>query len=200
MLKRNNQLKKHDRKVRFVVRRFSYVEPPQYDSPLDLNSLFYTSEDLSRIKKESQDTVQIMMRHGLSIQEDEDRRRCARGLECRTVIGARKQATNQTRSTKAVTEEQELQRKAGICNPEKLAAIYKRTAAACQAEALAIGIQDAIEAKGLYKQTRLLDSATLFQSSSNLNTASGCRVERQIQYDSNKLAFQVYRHGTPANA
>lgn len=196
MLTRNHL--KNARKVRFVVRRFSYVEPPQYDSPLDPKSLFYTFEDLSQIKKESQDTVKMMVRHGLSIQEDEDRRRCPRGLECRTVIGARKQSMNQTQGMKAVLEEQKQQRKSGVCNPEKLAAIYKRITATCQAEARAIGIKDAIVAKGLYKQARLLDYATR-EFSSHLDAALGCRVQRPIQ-NHFKLAFQVYRHGTPANA
>jgi hypothetical protein len=161
------------RKVRFVVCRFSYIEPPEYDSTVDQNSLFYTIDGLLEIKEEVKATAKLI-RLGLSVREDQGL--CSRGLERRTPKGARKLLSNQTRARKAVLEEQERQQKSGIFSPEQIAAAYKQTCNECQAEARTIGIQDSINARD-WRKGKSFEVAT-----GKHDSASRCIMEHTIQW------------------
>mmetsp|Transcript_36516 Transcript_36516/g.51618 ORF Transcript_36516/g.51618 Transcript_36516/m.51618 type:complete len:223 (+) Transcript_36516:87-755(+) len=68
-----------------------------------------------------------------------------RGLEFRSRTGAMKRRTNKTSAMMAVLNEQELQLSQGYWDPEQIRKQYLSTSQACQKEAYARGLDDALE-------------------------------------------------------
>jgi hypothetical protein len=172
----SSSLQKRKKKVHFVVRRFSYIEPRSND-PGDYSDLFYSQEDYAEMHVESRAIIQMMqtclpvkLQNGL----------CSRGLEDRTPPGARKRIWNHMRAFAAVNREQTRQREEFLDDAEKMAEVYTRFSAPCQKQACRVGKQDAIDAKEILREkleSNLVDKyydAIEFSDESNKN---GSRLE-----------------------
>ena len=145
------QQQQRKKKVRFVVSRFSYIEPNDEDSEgRNHSELYYSQEDYADMHIESRAILNLMqtclpikLEHGL----------CSRGLEDRTPHGARRRIWNHARAFSAVHREQKRQKDDGVCDPEKLADAYRCYSTSCQTEACNMAKQDAIDARRIQRES-----------------------------------------------
>ena len=137
---------KKQKKVRFCVSRYSYIEPKQREDgeSSETSMLFYRPEDFDHIRVESREILRMMeMRSPIH----EEQGLCARGLEDYTPIGARKRIWNQVRAHQAVIKEQIRQKERGVVDPERISRIYQRFAGQCRQKAYDAANKDAIDAR-----------------------------------------------------
>jgi hypothetical protein len=72
---------------------------------------------------------------------------CTQGIECFTREGARRRKENKRKAWDAVIQEQELQDRVGVVDPEMLAAIYRYHTFNCQIAAARVGLADEKESR-----------------------------------------------------
>ena len=126
-------------KVGFVPHVMVYDVPSaQSFSDDQLQSIWYSREDISRIKQECTETVKLMIgQHAL----DPDTQ-CSRGLEFRTPEGLKRRQRNKHSSIDAVLDEQDRQWDNDEEDAEYLADVYRDYSLPCQAMAHRMGLRD----------------------------------------------------------
>lgn len=132
------------RKVRFVICKFSYFEPPANWNAVDPSQLYYSRKEYAAVASDVHRTLQAM-------QGSEERRGqhelCFRGLENRTKYGRQRRELNHKNAIQAVLNEQIRQREEGDLDIDKVAKKYKHYSDHCAKTALATAIQDAIASR-----------------------------------------------------
>ena len=149
----NSSLQKGKKKVHFVIRRFSYIEPS--DVPGDYSDLYYSQEEFDAMHVDSRAIIQLMqtcmpvkLENGL----------CSRGLEDMTPHGARRRIWNHARAVASVNREQIHQKEDNCFDPEKMAQVYSHFSTPCQKQAHKVGQQDAIDALKILREKTDQDS------------------------------------------
>jgi hypothetical protein len=107
--------------------------------------VWYQKFELDFQKQEVQETIRLIMQGCLNVDTNEH---CARGLELRTRIGARKRRVNKLRVLAAVLDEQDVQFELSIIDNEMIAETYQRLSRGCKNEAIARGKLDRDDAYG----------------------------------------------------
>jgi hypothetical protein len=137
-------------------------------SPEEKYSSWYCKEDIKAIKDVTKEVVSKMVQD-----EIENDAYCFRGLEARTIAGARRKRQNKIDARAAVFFEQEMQEEDGICDPEAIADVYYDYSEHCQVEAQMKGLRDKRAALEALTSSKLIDIALNIQSNERLNFVSG---------------------------
>mmetsp|Transcript_5355 Transcript_5355/g.10075 ORF Transcript_5355/g.10075 Transcript_5355/m.10075 type:complete len:283 (-) Transcript_5355:1488-2336(-) len=130
------------RKVHFVISKFTYIEPDDSFPPADPSDLYYTKEDFASVRLETALTLQMLIAKDPRVFDDESDF-CARGVEELSQECSRRRLVSHLRMMRATMREQELQRRTGIFDPEKLAEKARQMSALDRVRAQNQGIQDA---------------------------------------------------------
>ena len=91
---------------------------------------------------------------------------CCRGLEYRTREGSHRRQINKMNALCAVLDEQERQFVLGICDEVRLSLVYLRMSTHCAEIALAMGLNDSRDVKGMDHGNWAIDSPAMPVSSS----------------------------------
>jgi hypothetical protein len=138
------------RRVHFVVRKFSYFEPPARCNEVDLSQLYYSREEYAALAFD----INMILR---AMRGSEERTRgqnelCYRGLENRTKYGHQRRRLNCRNAVQAVIKEQEHQRENDEVDADKLSKISKYYSDHCTKMALSTAVQDASAAKQILQE------------------------------------------------
>jgi hypothetical protein len=137
------------RKVHFMVRKFSYVEPPSHSEYIDPSQLHYSREEYSAIVLNINSTLQVMEGDENIMGEND---LCCRGLESRTKRGWRQRVYNYKRALLVVINEQKRQRLESINDPDKISQIYRDRSNHCARNAVVFGMLDAKVANKIFQE------------------------------------------------
>jgi hypothetical protein len=130
--------------IRFAPKIKVQQIPHIRSMPQDLvDTVWYNQQDYANIKKSYTATVRLMMRGLLFSPEQENSEHCTRGLGYRTKEGSKLRRKVKLSALIAVIEEQGRQFREGVCDPEKIAKVYKdRAATKSQTMAFVQGLKD----------------------------------------------------------
>jgi hypothetical protein len=113
----------------------------------EVAAIWYEANDYANMKLDYKSTV-FLMECGKPLPGDEH---TCRGLEYRTQDGAWARYENKRDAYNAVLDEQDLQWKKDIDDPEALSRVYLQHSTKCAVAAAELGKQDAIEAQKIYE-------------------------------------------------
>jgi hypothetical protein len=113
----------------------------------EIASSFYSSSEMSCIKRDTKEAVQKLETLGIRKCRTALVNFCTRGLEQRTREGAKLRSQNKVTSVQTVIEEQKRQKSQGVCDPNRLAFVYLSESRHCLAMAQETGMDDEEESK-----------------------------------------------------
>jgi hypothetical protein len=108
-------------------------------SPEEKSRVWYQKSEIELIKEDIQFTLGLIMQGRLKKDTDVH---CARGLEFRAGIGAKKRQENKLRALTAVLDEQDIQFDLGVFNQVAIAEVYRHISVKCQRAAMERGKWD----------------------------------------------------------
>lgn len=137
------------RKVHFVVRKFSYFDPPSNADDVDPALLFYTREEFTALKSRLITELRIIQGDGEYNGEIEV---CRRGLDSQTKHGRQQRELNYRTALIAVINEQNRQRKEGVYDQDKISETYGYFSGHCAGHAASVGMADAKAARIIFRE------------------------------------------------
>lgn len=138
------------RRVHFVVRKFTYFEPPAHCDEGNPSQLYYSTEEYAAIAFDRDMTLRAMR---VSEEKTRDQNElCYRGLENRTKYGRQRRGLNCRNAVQAVIKEQKHQRENDEVDANKLSQICKCYSDHCTKVALSTAVLDARAAKQILQE------------------------------------------------
>lgn len=128
---------------------------------------WYTRNELRTIKDEAKQIA--------NLDRSENSEVCFRGLEAKTLAGARLKRQNRIDARAAVFFEQEMQEGEGYSDPDAIADVYFEYTERCELEAQMMALRDAADItneKGIQFSALPSFKATLLDTSANLSAAA----------------------------
>ena len=106
----------------------------------------------SRTTDQEYTQVLELMKCSIPLSEIEDRGYCTRGLEIRAKKVMRRTMERKNKSEMVVFNQQRIQKKVGIYNPDRIAEVYRSISKRCIEDAVSAAKRDATQALEIYEQ------------------------------------------------